>query len=347
MNIDFETTTREMNTVRDRNQVSSFLSEQGLSLAQDVGYTLAVFRKGEMIGTGSLEGRVLKSIAVKKNYQGTGVTNKIVSELVNEAYYRGQRHLFVYTKPENRKFFEDLGFYGVAEVTDRVCLLENQKEGIQGFVRELKREKIKGEIIGSIVMNCNPFTLGHQYLIEKAAKECDGVHVFVLWEERSSFPSNVRYELVKKGVAHLSNVRVHKGRDYVISGATFPSYFIQGDEAVVEAQASLDVTVFKEYIAPALGINRRYVGEEPYCAVTSLYNKTMGKILPKAGIEVRVIPRKKREELAISASMVRKGLAEQGVGSVRSLVPESTYHFLLSGEARGIIEKLGKENRRH
>ncbi|NBG87166.1 [citrate (pro-3S)-lyase] ligase [Isachenkonia alkalipeptolytica] len=347
MNIDFEITIREMNTARERKRVVLFLNEQELELERDVEYTLAVFHKDEMIGTGSLKGKVLKSIAVKQNFQGSGVTNKIVSELINEAYYRGKRHLFVYTKPENRKFFEDLGFYAVVEVNDRVCLLENHKEGIHGFVRELKREKIKGKIIGSIVMNCNPFTLGHQYLIEKAAKECDGVHVFVLWEDQSSFPSDIRYELVKKGTKHLSNVRVHRGRDYVISGATFPSYFIQGEEAVVESQASLDVTIFKEYIAPALGINRRYVGEEPFCAVTNLYNKTMEKILPQVGIEVKVIPRKKSEGLEISASMVRKGLVEQGVESVRHLVPESTYNFLLSKKAKGIIEKLGKENRRH
>lgn len=347
MGIDFEITIRKMSTTRELHQVREFLREQELELEKDVEYTLGVFHKSEMIGTGSLTGKVLKSIAVKRNYQGGGVTNKILSELINEAYYRGQRHLFVYTKPENRQFFEDLGFYTIAEIKGQVALLENNKRGIHDFVQELKKEKIEGDTIGSLVMNCNPFTLGHQYLIEKAAKECDGVHVFILGEDYSTFPSEIRYELVKQGVAHLSNVRVHKGRDYMISGATFPSYFIQGEEAVVEAQASLDVTVFKEYIAPALGINRRYVGEEPFCAVTNLYNKTMGNILPKAGIEVRVLPRKKQENMVISASLVRKGLAEKRLESIRSLVPDSTYEFLLSKEAEGIIEELRKGHRRH
>ena len=37
-------------------------------------------------------------------------------------------------------------------------------------------------------MNCNPFTLGHKYIVEKAARENDNVIIFVVEEDKSSFP---------------------------------------------------------------------------------------------------------------------------------------------------------------
>ncbi len=343
----FETTVREMNTEKDLERIRRFLSEEELELEKDAEYTIGVFRKKELIGTGSLSGKVLKSLSVRKDHQGEGITNRIVTELVNEAFYRGETHLFIYTKPEYKALFEDVGFYTIAEIKDHVCLMENMKDGIHGYVRELEKKKEEGSIIGSVVMNCNPFTLGHQYLIETAAKECDVLHIFLLWEDRSSFPSEVRYELVKKGVAHLSNVKVHKGKDYVISSATFPSYFIKGEENLLRSQTLLDVEIFRKYLAPALGIRRRYVGEEPYCEVTNLYNRSMAEELPKAGIEVRVISRKEWNDVAISASSVRKGLVEGGVEEVRHLVPDSTYEFLLTERGGEIIEKMRKREGRH
>ncbi|EFA28598.1 ABC transporter, ATP-binding protein, partial [Haemophilus influenzae HK1212] len=38
---------------------------------------------------------------------------------------------------------------------------------------------------GSIVMNANPFTLGHRYLIEQALQQCDHLHLFIVGEDAS------------------------------------------------------------------------------------------------------------------------------------------------------------------
>jgi [citrate (pro-3S)-lyase] ligase len=346
MSYDYDLKILEMFTSKDKEKVEKFLETQNLKLGKNIDYTIGVFYKDEIIGTGSLSGKVLKSIAVRCDFQGEAITNKIVSKLVNEAFHKGETHLFVYTKPENKALFESLGFYNIAEV-DKVCLLENKRDGIKNFTEEIQKKKKEGDIIGSIVMNCNPFTYGHQYLIEKASKECDVVHIFVVWEDKSSFPPETRYNLIKKGTEDLKNVVIHKGKDYIISNATFPNYFIKGEEDLVASETKLDVEIFKKYIVPALGVNRRYIGEEPYCKTTNLYNETMKTLLPEAGVEVIVVERKKLEDKAISASTVREALSKDNIESLKKLVPKTTYEFFQTEEGKKIIEKIKNTNSRH
>ena len=74
-------------------------------------------------------------------------------------------------------------------------------------------------------MNCNPFTKGHLYLIEKASAESDHLFILIVEEDKSVFPFEKRMELVKRGTEHLDNIDVIPGGSYTISSATFPSYF--------------------------------------------------------------------------------------------------------------------------
>lgn len=92
-------------------------------------------------------------------------------------------------------------------------------------------------------------------------------------------------------MAHLPNVVLHDSGPYIISNATFPSYFLKDEAAVIDGHARLDLAVFTK-IAAALNITARYVGEEPTSQVTGLYNQIMCEQLPKAGIECVVVPRK-------------------------------------------------------
>ncbi len=340
MNYDNKEKIIEIKTDSEKNKVSKFLKKQGLSLEDDVEYTVALLKNGKIIGTGSLSEKILKCIAVDPNFQGMGISNKIVTYLVNEAYFRGNTHLFIYTKPKNESLFKDIGFYKIAEVSDKVCLLENQLNGIQSYVEGLKKYRKEGTNIASIVMNCNPFTLGHQYIIEKAASENDVVHVFIVWENRSSFPSEIRYYLAKEGTKHLSNVIIHKGKDYVISNATFPSYFLKEKGNVVETHAELDIEIFKNYIVPALKINKRYIGEEPYCVVTKNYNDVMKRVLPAIGVEVKEIERNSVEGEYVSASKVRKLLASNELSKTRKFLPKTTYEFILSKDGSKIIDNM-------
>jgi [citrate (pro-3S)-lyase] ligase len=145
---------------------------------------------------------------------------------------------------------------------------------------------------------------------------------------------------VEEGVRHLANVVLHKGKDYIISSATFPSYFLKNDEEAASTHISLDLKIFSQYIAPLLNIQKRYIGQEPSCVLTRRYNTIMKKLLPSVGIDVEEIPRLLWEGDAISASAVREYIRLGQMDKVKQLVPDTTYQFLLSVEAGEIIRRI-------
>jgi [citrate (pro-3S)-lyase] ligase len=336
-----------LDDIAERRKVELFLNNEGIELDKNLDYTVGIYDSKQLVATGSFFKNTLRCLAVSSEYQGLGVTNKVVSHLMNEQYYRGYTDIFLYTKCNTAKFFNNTGFYEVVRIQDAVVLMENKSKGIQEYVQNLSKKKVEAEKVASIVVNANPFTLGHQYLIEKVASENDVVHVFVVSEDASIVPFSVRYDLVKKGTSHLNNIILHKAGNYIISSATFPSYFIKDGKAVVNTHAKLDLEIFKSYIVPALGINRRYVGEEPYCEVTKKYNKIMKETLEKEGIECRIIPRLQQEGKAISASRVRAYIKEGKINEIKELVPSTTYEYFRSREAAGLIEKIKKNTGRH
>lgn len=346
----------ERPTARQKQVFQAFLEKQNLEYGEDIDVTLKVIDNatGEMVGTGSIDGKVLKCIAIDPTRRGEGLSTHILSQLVKEQYKRGNSHIFVFTNPMNIEETAGNVFAGfrVVSKTDDIVLLEMGSNSIGDYLDDLKFqtrgiEETGEEPIGSIVVNCNPFTLGHQYLIETAAKECSYLIVFVVAEDRSLFPTDIRYQLVKAGTKHLDNVIVLKGGDYIISSATFPRYFMKEFDDISLRQARLDVTIFGEHIAPALGIKRRYVGEEPFDLVTNSYNQAMKEILIPKGIELVVIPRKDVNGVPISASKVRALIREEKMYDVMDLVPPTTYSFLISKEAKPIIEKIVDSISRH
>ena len=182
--------------------------------------------------------------------------------------------------------------------------------------------------IGSIVMNCNPFTLGHLHLIEYAAGQVDYLYIFVVEEDKSFFRFEDRIELVKAGTSHLENVKILPSGRFIISNTTFAEYFDKENSDGAKVDTSLDVETFGSQIAPFLNISVRFVGEEPLDFITAQYNRSMKEILPKYGIELREIPRKETDGVVISASRVRKCLEEKNWEEIKKLVPETTYSFL-------------------
>ena len=343
-------------TKKQKNRFKEFLEKQGLEYEDTVEMTLLVVDEatGEMVGTGSIEGKVIKCMAVDPKRRGEGLSAHILSVLVKEQFNRSKNHIFVFTSPKNIEETAGNVFAGfrIVSKTDEIVLLEMGTTNIDEYLEELKfktrgiQEKAKGPI-GSIVVNCNPFTLGHQYLIETAASECEYLFIFVVTENRSLFPTDVRLKLVKNGTKHLTNVIVIEGGDYIISQATFPRYFLKDCDDLALAQARLDVMIFSDHIVPTLGINRRYVGEEPYCALTKSYNQAMKEILIPKGVELRIIPRKEVNGEVISASKVRELIHDGRIDQTLNLVPPTTYNFLISKEAKSIIEKIKKNNTRN
>ncbi|HMK44180.1 MAG TPA: [citrate (pro-3S)-lyase] ligase [Dissulfurispiraceae bacterium] len=347
--MDTESLTEEtlLHSGRESARVADFLRSQGLQLDDDVEFTVVLAAQGSIAATGSFAGRVLKCIAVDPQYLQSGLSAKIVTRLIREEYILGRTHLFLFTRPANVPIFSSFGFYIVHVVPSQVALMENVPNGIQRFLRTLSTSAPKGKNAAAIVVNCNPFTLGHKHLIEYAAARCDMLHLFVVSEDKSSFPADVRYRLVVEGTKNIAHVHVHKGGDYIISAATFPTYFIKEYQEQVETHALLDIGIFGTRIAPALGIVKRYVGEEPFCKVTATYNRIMQDVLPRYGVDLEVIPRLTSGGGAVSASRVRALMREGKLEQTRELVPDSTYAFLMSEEARPVIRRIQEAGQRH
>lgn len=328
---------------RSLDQIDALLAEEGIKRDKNLDYTCAVFDElYNVIGTGSCFGNTLRCFAVSHDHQGEGLLNEIISHLISEQYSRGNIHLFLYTKIQAAKFFEDLGFFEIARVENTLVFMENRRNGFRDYLNALRKETVyrkAGNSIGAIVMNANPFTLGHQYLVETAATNCCHLHLFIVSEDASLIPYTVRKKLLYEGTAHISNISIHDCGPYMISNATFPSYFLKDEAAVIEGHARLDLAVFSR-IAEELCITIRYVGEEPASQVTGLYNKIMAEELPKAGIQCRIFPRKMIADQAISASTVRKAVRDGNDALLRTLVPETTYAYFKSPEAAPIIKRI-------
>lgn len=324
----------------DKQMLIDFLAKHHLTFEDDIEAAFGVFDSDETLtGCGCCAGNLLKCFAVDESLRGQNALGSLVSRLVENRFQNGHYDLFVMTRPKNKTLFTSCGFYPLAE-TKSVLMLENKKNGLEKFYKRmipdgamLSPHSLTGGV-GCIVMNCNPFTKGHLALISYAASRCDLLHIFVVEENRSAFPFQVRLRLVKEGTAHLPNVRVHPSGPYMISSATFPTYFLKEGEDAAAIQSALDITLFASKIAPIFGITKRFAGEEPLDPVTRKYNQAMMDILPKYDIAFLKIDRVTAaatdgKEEVISASHVRKILQESGVNEeVLSLVPPCTAEYL-------------------
>lgn len=312
---------------RKQNIWKALLSQTGLEPETPAEQTVLLWDGDTLAATGSRQGNLLKYLAVNPEYQGEGLLASVLTQLRQEAFRQGHRHLFLYTKPENEALFRSLFFYPIAK-TDKVLLMEDKKDGIQAFLSSLPEAPPEG-IIGAAVMNCDPFTLGHQYLIETASKECDRLFVFVLSEDGGRFSPADRMEMVRQGTAHLPNVTVLPTGPYLISAATFPTYFLKDREQADIVQCQLDIEIFTRHFAPRLNISRRYVGTEPLSPMTARYNTALQASLPTHGIKLRQIPRLEQAGIPVSASAVRRFLDNRDWEALKPLVPETTYRYIL------------------
>ena len=290
--------------------------------------TVLVWEDERLVATGSRDGNILKCIAVDDDCQGQGLLAVVITQLRHGAFQAGIKHLFLYTKPQNEYLFQSLFFHSIAR-TGKVVLMEDSAHGIDRFLASLGNG---GGECGAIVMNADPFTLGHRYLVEEASRRCEKLLVFVLSEDKGHFPADVRLELVSRGCEDLKNVTVLPTGPYLISSATFPTYFLKERDKADTVHCMLDVEIFTKHFAPHFTITRRFVGTEPLSALTDRYNTVLKQHLPSRGITVEEIPRREKDGIPISASAVRDALQRGDREQVRALVPETTFHYLFEEE---------------
>lgn len=322
-----------------------FLQTNGLRY-DDVDYYAAIVDESsdEMIAGGGLKGSVIKCVAVADGHKGEAVANVIVSHLIAKANDEGCQCVKLYTKPNNRQLFESLSFRLIAESPNAI-LMETGVGGIEKYSEELrvkseelrvKSEELKNDEsvvsnarkpIGAIVMNANPFTLGHRFLVEQSSELVERLYVVVVREDCSMFSYNERKAMVSQGVRDIGNVVVVDGSDYAVSAATFPTYFLKQLSDATDTQIILDLDLYRRRIAPALGATIRFFGSEPTDPLTRRYNELMHQQLGEE--HVHEIQRKQQEGSAISASRVRKAMMEGCLWDAIQLVPPTTIPYII------------------
>ena len=332
---------------RQRRRIEQFLGDNGLRL-DDVDYYAALVDEttDEIVAGGGLKGGVIKCVAVADGHKGEAVANQIVSHLIAQANADGHQCVKLFTKPQNRQMFESMSFRLLAEAP-KAILMETGIGGIKRYCEELESEKgkVKSEKSncelhhpnpstpqpimpqsGIIIMNCNPFTLGHRYLIEQAAQQVDTLYILVVGEDCSMFGYDERKAMIVRGVAHINNVVVCDGSEYSISATTFPTYFLKSLSDASDTQMTLDIDLYRRHIAPALGATVRFVGTEPDDPLTRRYNELMKSMLP----DVHEVARLQQSGVAVSASRVRKAIVENHLALAARLVPPTTVPYIVA-----------------
>ena len=328
-----------------RAKVERFLLANGLRMeALDSYYTIQN-EEGEILAGAGLYADIIKCIAVKADIRSEGLTAPLVSRIMAYASARGITCLKVFTKPENEAVFASLGFHLLARAP-KAILMENGR-GLERYCQYLRSQPRSGKC-GVVVMNANPFTLGHKYLLEQAAKQVDTLFVIPVKEDLSAFPYEERLAMIKAGVP--SGVQVLEGSSYIISAATFPTYFLKDLSDAAQTQMLLDLDLYSRWIAPALDASVRFVGSEPLDVLTNQYNQLIPNAVtiprlqgPTAGKNYFLCSCSKNQfspafakpthEDVISASKVRQYLTKGSLLSAAALCPETTWPYLLAALA--------------
>lgn len=183
--------------------------------------------------------------------------------------------------------------------------------------------------IGAIVMNGNPFTRGHYYLIEQAQRQVDFLIIFVVEEDASLFPFEERFEMIKQGVRGIENVAVIPSGEFILSHNNFRQYFLKSEDEAAVCNAEYDINIFADHIAKIFRITHRFVGSEPIDKTTKIYNEAMQKILPEKGIAYVEIPRITVDDEVISASRVREYMRKEEYAQAFAMLPETTKQYFV------------------
>ena len=343
-----------LNSVRRR--VEAFLAANGLRLAPLDRYVVVTRDEDgdEILAGGGLDGNVIKCVAVSESARSEGLMNILVSRLIVIAREEGRDSVKAFTKPENEGIFKSLGFALIAS-SPKAILMENGRGGLPEYKKYLASLARPGRN-GAIVMNANPFTKGHRYLVEQAASQVDNLYVIVVKEDRSRFPYVERKAMIEAGCAGLDNVVVCGGSDYAISAATFPTYFLKKLDDATDTQIALDLDLFVNHIAQPLGVTVRFAGSEPEDALTHRYNELMAEILPGTSVAVVrqahqpdselvkgsalrqarrpidfiEIPRLEQNGNPISATSLRRALDKGNLKEAMEYIPKSTVPYLVA-----------------
>ncbi|MDO5047998.1 MAG: [citrate (pro-3S)-lyase] ligase [Anaerococcus sp.] len=313
----------------DKEKLKEFLKNHNLAYEENIESTYVLREEGKIVASGSRSKNIIKSLAINDSYQGSKVINELISLLINEIHAGGFDNIFIYTKPSNEETFTHLGFKKIEEVPDKLVFME-RSDNFSDYLAYLDQNRVDVPNPGAVVINANPLTLGHLSLIDYGLSEVDFLYVFLVSEDASFFSSKDRLKIVKEALYDKKRVKILTTDDYLVSKASFPSYFLDEDEDVTKIYTKLDAYIFKNHIGKRLGIKKRFVGDEKEDKTTNIYNQTMAEIFIKEPnpIDLVEIERKKINGQAISASRVRKLIKEKSFDKLEDLVPKASLRLI-------------------
>lgn len=314
------------------NRVEQFLKKFSLKLDSNLTKTLYLENENnDIIGTISCQDYIIKDLAVDSNYQNENISNLLINEILNHFRINNIHNYQVFTKPEYKNIFLSFGFKMIVE-TDKVIMLEGGVYFIDDKINEIKNTLNNrfGYIdnnsdLAAIVINGNPITNGHMYLIEEASKLHKMVVLFVVEEDKSEFTFQERFSMAYLSTIRLGNVCVIPSSKYIVSSLTFPSYFLDENE-VQEQYSKVDALIFKNYFMKQLFIKKRYVGSESKSKMIT-YNQTLSEILAE---QLVIVNRLSEDGEVISASKVRYLLKNNFIDEALKYVPKEVTLILRS-----------------
>ncbi len=305
--------------------------------------TAVVRDDGKIVGTGSVDGKVMKYFFIEEEYKGQGILANLYNALLTYLLDNNTLEHYVFTIPSNDYIFKGIGLREVIS-TDRVILFEGGFSSYGNWINSIKNKlNPNAATRGAVVANCNPMTKGHKHLIEYAKEKVDELIVFIVEENRSAFTTQERYSIVKDEFKDDDKVVVVLGGAYIISQATFPTYFIKKVDETTDIYTELDATIFAKKIAKDLDIDIRFVGDEPIDLLTAKYNENLRKSSEKNNLLLEKIDRIKDNGDYISASNVRRLISQGRVEETFPILADSTKRFLESEEGIKRIEQIQRK----
>lgn len=302
-------------------RLKEFVERQGLVYDDDIDLALVIIENNKIVASACKKNDIFEMIAVDPEYHHMNYLGVLLTELINYCYEANIYHYFVFTKAIYKAHFKSFNFKLLASYEDIVLF----EYGTPDFDHYFDNIKLNPDLLtGSIVMNLNPFTLGHLDLIQNALTKVEQLIIFVVEEDKSFFKFEDRLELVRDGVKELENVIVVPSGPYIISQATFPTYFLKELDDATLYYTNIDIQLYKK-IMDKLNIKYRFVGEEPIDKLTAFYNQQLKLNLKD---QLIVFPRKEHDHHVISASYVREKLNEHDFEAIKPVVTNHVYEFL-------------------
>ncbi len=221
-------------------------------------------------------------------------------------------------------------------------------DGIKGLEEWEKSlaAAIEGKNVDAcIVMNANPLTVGHRYLVELASRRSSGLLVLVIQGSPESggkgnhentgikFPFQVRLEMARTCLSEIPGVVVLPSGPYIISRDDYPKHFLSDEMGPASAHAVLDSMVFC-HVLNSLGIDKAFAGDEPRDELSEIHLNALRIECRDRGIALKVAERKRLGERYISSALARQAMADKDMEMLRAIVPKSVIDLALSESFR-------------